>query len=70
MKCNRCGVAITDDTREMCWYCDADLCYRCWDEIGHCGHEGAEKLTEIGRKGGLPSMTLSAAKRMMQERYG
>ena len=28
----------------MCWYCEGDLCYACWDRYGHCGHAGANEL--------------------------
>ncbi len=42
MSCNSCYKSITDAGREFCWYCLADLCYDCWDEVGHCGHPEAE----------------------------
>ncbi len=47
MACGRCGKAVEDP--ETCWYCTADLCYPCWDVLGHCGHPEAEELNQKER---------------------
>jgi len=50
--CNRCKQAMlsTESGPEVCWYCLADLCYACWNEIGHCGHAEAEAENERCRQ--------------------
>lgn len=40
MICPRCK---TRETSESCWYCPEDICYECWELIGHCGHPEAHK---------------------------
>ena len=45
--CARCALS-TDDYDETCWYCSAPLCSDCWDDYGHCGHEEAVVIDEIG----------------------
>jgi hypothetical protein len=42
--CPRCGQPAEC---EICWFCLAHLCDRCWEEAGHCGHPEA---VEINRK--------------------
>lgn len=49
--CGRCrSRIISDEDRETCWYCLADLCYECWDEYGHCGHSEAEETNRRARQ--------------------
>jgi len=58
--CGRCGARVSSHkatyvpagTWESCWYCLGPLCYPCWDELGHCGHRGAEAINEASRAGG------------------
>ena len=40
--CGRCEDMIPDDDWEICWFCEQELCYKCWDDLGHCGHQEAE----------------------------
>jgi len=47
--CGRCKKEIPVDEAETCWYCHADLCFECWDEVGHCGHPEAEAINDMGR---------------------
>lgn len=49
MNCSRCYRAITEIEREHCSWCCRDLCYDCWDQIGHCGHSEAEYWNHLGR---------------------
>lgn len=39
--CGRCGKPIIQEDAETCWWCIGDLCYDCWETVGHCGHKGA-----------------------------
>jgi len=48
--CGRCEIRVLVKLAESCWYCGSDLCYDCWDEHGHCGHEEA---VEANRKAKL-----------------
>jgi len=50
MTCNRCNVEIEDGREEFCCWCTSPLCYECWDEYGHCGHEEADLVNEEARK--------------------
>lgn len=47
--CGRCGEEIATDEAESCFWCHGLLCYGCWDEHGHCGHEAAEAINEAAR---------------------
>jgi len=47
--CGRCKKEIPANEAETCWYCHADLCFECWDEVGHCGHPEAEEINDMGR---------------------
>lgn len=42
--CGSCSAAIELGKEEYCWYCDAYLCYTCWEEKGHCGHKEADAI--------------------------
>lgn len=42
--CNVCGKLLDTGTEERCWFCNAPLCYDCWDKYGHCGHRGADMI--------------------------
>jgi len=48
--CGRCGVEITDEQPEICWWCEADLCDDCWEDYGHCGHPEADQANEAARR--------------------
>ena len=52
--CGHCHQRIIDHSPESCWWCQDDLCYGCWDRIGHCGHPEAEAINEQGRRMGTP----------------
>lgn len=53
MTCGRCQKQIeSPEDGELCWYCGGDLCYECWDEVGHCGHPEAEAINEKARVSG------------------
>ena len=54
MKCGRCDKPLTDDLSEFCWWCLSELCYECWDDVGHCGHSEAEAENERARKVAQP----------------
>ena len=41
--CARCAKE-NEESWEACWFCLADLCYDCWDTVGHCGHEEARAM--------------------------
>lgn len=43
-RCNRCGRVIAIDEAGACWWCNADLCFDCWDLYGHCGHPDADRF--------------------------
>ena len=45
--CGRCGKRVAEP--EYCWWCSADLCPTCWEEVGHCGHLEAEAANRIAR---------------------
>lgn len=47
--CGRCQRRIVDGKEEACWFCCSDLCYECWDSVGHCGHEQAEAMNRASR---------------------
>ena len=49
--CGRCGKSIPADEDEACWFCMGALCYRCWDQYGHCGHPEADKINELVKNG-------------------
>jgi len=49
--CRRCRDDAGLDP-EVCWYCQAPLCYECWDRFGHCGHEEADRVNEQAKKRG------------------
>lgn len=53
-RCGACGLRLAPPAREpeACWWCNGDLCYACWDEIGHCGHAEAEAVNERMRHAG------------------
>lgn len=55
--CVRCGMEILRSP-EFCWHCTRELCYRCWDEHGHCGAPEAEEAARKARewKAGDPQM--------------
>ncbi len=64
MNCERCRKEITDDEREFCWYCQGDLCSKCWDEFGDCGHKEVKEFYEEAerrKKAGLPLMKIPSA---------
>lgn len=42
--CGRCKKQVYVLHAESCWYCMADLCIDCWEQVGHCGHTEAEQL--------------------------
>ena len=46
-ECGRCHKK--DQDWQYCWWCHHELCYECWDEVGHCGHPDAEAMNEAGR---------------------
>lgn len=48
--CGRCNKEITREDAEYCWYCMEYLCGECWEEVGHCGHEEAERMNEEARR--------------------
>jgi len=49
--CRRCGTEIPAGGEETCWYCGGPLCFECWDAVGHCGHDEAERInTEVRRQ--------------------
>ncbi len=48
-ECGRCN-RTTDESPEFCWYCTGPLCSFCWEEFGHCGHEGADLLNQKARR--------------------
>jgi hypothetical protein len=39
--CGRCRRPVRLREAESCWFCSSPLCGGCWEEQGHCGHEGA-----------------------------
>ena len=45
MDCPRCDKPM--QCPESCWYCQADLCYECWDAVGHCGHPEADRINAV-----------------------
>lgn len=47
--CGRCKREIESGPAERCWYCQAWLCFACWDDVGHCGHPEAEAQNETAR---------------------
>jgi hypothetical protein len=47
MACGRCGVEVSDP--DLCWWCEAALCSTCWETVGHCGHEEAERANTASR---------------------
>jgi len=49
VNCGRCSEEIDNESAEYCWYCMAYLCGDCWEEIGHCGHEEADRINEEAR---------------------
>jgi hypothetical protein len=49
VRCGRCGKVVEADKAEACWWCQADLCFNCWETIGHCGHDEAEVWNDAAR---------------------
>ena len=50
MNCGRCKGLIAKDKQEYCWFCDAPLCYQCWEyKAAHCGHPEADAINEASR---------------------
>lgn len=49
VRCGRCGKEIERDDAEVCWWCQGDLCFECWERYGHCGHPEAEEVNERTR---------------------
>jgi hypothetical protein len=49
MTCGRCGKDIAPDEDEACWFCAGLLCFDCWNELGHCGHDKADAINEATR---------------------
>jgi hypothetical protein len=47
--CGRCSISLSEKESETCWWCTGELCYSCWDEYGHCGHEEADRSNELGK---------------------
>jgi hypothetical protein len=47
--CGNCKAEVDSAAAQGCWYCDAVLCYPCWDDVGHCGHPEAEALNQAAR---------------------
>lgn len=45
-RCSRCRMIVRLDAARgySCWWCEATLCYGCWDRHGHCGHADAEAV--------------------------
>ena len=43
--CGRCSAPI-DDYVWWCWWCEAPLCSKCGDEVGHCGHPEADEVND------------------------
>lgn len=59
MTCGGCGDTVLPTDAETCWFCDAGMCFDCWDEFGHCGHEAADLINQLGlhqRAGRVPMM--------------
>lgn len=57
--CGRCGRR---GAGEICWYCDAPLCSKCWGNVGHCGHAEAEAMNKQSTLGIFSPIRLSEAK--------
>lgn len=55
MKCGGCGAPVTA-AADICWYCNAPLCWDCFEEVGHCGHPEAAALNQAAsdRQSGDP----------------
>lgn len=47
--CGRCNTKLLADY-QYCWWCQGYLCFKCWDELGHCGHFEAEAVNERIRR--------------------
>lgn len=45
--CARCERLPAKD---VCWYCDGELCIPCWEALGHCGHPEAAAINEASRR--------------------
>lgn len=41
---------VTVGDEEYCWFCGGELCYDCWEDIGHCGHVEAVEQDECARE--------------------
>lgn len=52
MKCGGCSCGVDKGDEQYCWFCDSVMCFKCWDDVGHCGHEEAVAINEAGRQGG------------------
>lgn len=50
LPCGRCGQPVLADEADVCWYCYSALCHECWDTVGHCGHEEADRINAIAVK--------------------
>jgi hypothetical protein len=35
---------------ECCWFCGGDMCVKCWDDHGHCGHPEADAINAAARR--------------------
>lgn len=40
-----CGKPA-DEEPEYCWFCQAALCWNCWERVGHCGHPDADAINK------------------------
>jgi len=49
IECARCALLMNAEDAEFCWYCEARLCFVCWDAYGHCGHSEADQQNEQAR---------------------
>lgn len=47
--CGRCGIEVSVNDAEVCWYCTGYLCGNCWETYGQCGHAEAVKFEEMAK---------------------
>lgn len=41
IRCHKCNTIMLAKHAQKCWWCMGDLCYACWDTVGHCDHPEA-----------------------------
>ena len=67
VRCRRCDADVVEAKAERCWFCNAVLCWRCWDRIGHCGHPAAVAAEKHAREA-LPYVMAVKAEREAAKR--